>query len=206
MTVPLMLLSVGAVVAGFVGIPAALGGSDAIEHFLEPSFTVAGAPVAEAHHLSHAAEWGLMAFSVLLAIGGIWYAYRNYVQRPENSEQMAENWSGAHRVLTNKYYVDEAYDATVIRGTMTSANSLWTVDKRVVDGAVNGTGWTTIASSWVSHILDKYVVDGLINLVAWACGEASYLFRRAQTGLIQNYAFASLLGVFAFVTWFLFAR
>ncbi len=206
MTVPLMLLSVGAVVAGFVGIPAALGGSDAIEHFLEPSFTVAGAPVAEAHHLSHAAEWGLMAFSVLLAIGGIWYAYRNYVQRPENSEQMAEQWSGAHRVLTNKYYVDEAYDATVIRGTMTSANSLWAVDKRVVNGAVNGAGWTTIASSWVSHILDKYVVDGLINLVAWACGEASYLFRRAQTGLIQNYAFASLLGVFAFVTWFLFTR
>jgi len=206
MTVPLMLLSVGAVVAGFVGIPAALGGSDAIEHFLEPSFTVAGAPAAEAHHLSHAAEWGLMAFSVLLAIGGIWYAYRNYVQNPENSEQMAEKWSGAHRVLTNKYYVDEAYDATVIRGTMTSANSLWTVDKRVVDGAVNGAGWTTIASSWVSHILDKYVVDGLINLVAWTCGEASYLFRRAQTGLIQNYAFASLLGVFAFVTWFLFAR
>ncbi len=206
MTVPLMLLSVGAVVAGFVGIPAALGGSDAIEHFLEPSFTVVGAPAAEVHHLSHAAEWGLMAFSVLLAIGGIWYAYRNYVQRPENSEQMAEQWSGAHRVLTNKYYVDEAYDATVIRGTMTSANSLWAVDKRVVDGAVNGAGWTTIASSWVSHILDKYVVDGLINLVAWTCGEASYLFRRAQTGLIQNYAFASLLGVFAFVTWFLFAR
>jgi NADH-quinone oxidoreductase subunit L len=206
MTIPLMLLSVGAVVAGFVGIPAALGGSDAIEHFLEPSFTVAGAPAAEVHHLSHAAEWGLMAFSVLLAIGGIWYAYRNYVQRPENSEQMAEQWSGAHRVLTNKYYVDEAYDATVIRGTMTSANSLWTVDQRVVDGAVNGAGWTTIASSWVSHILDKYVVDGLINLVAWTCGEASYLFRRAQTGLIQNYAFASLLGVFAFVTWFLFAR
>ena len=206
MTVPLILLSVGAVVAGFVGIPAALGGSDAIEHFLEPSFTVAGAPVAEMHHLSHAAEWGLMAFSVLLAIAGIWYAYRNYVQRPENSEQLAEQWSGAHRVLTNKYYVDEAYDATVIRGTMTSANSLWTVDKRVVDGAVNGAGWTTIASSWVSHILDKYVVDGLINLVAWTCGEASYLFRRAQTGLIQNYAFASLLGVFAFVTWFLFAR
>jgi len=206
MTVPLMLLSVGAVVAGFVGIPVALGGSDAIEHFLEPSFTVAGAPAAEVHHLSHAAEWGLMAFSVLLAIGGIWYAYRNYVQRPENSEQMAEKWSGAHRVLTNKYYVDEAYDATVIRGTMASANSLWVVDKRAVDGIVNGAGWTTIASSWVSHILDKYVVDGLINLVAWTCGEASYLFRRAQTGLIQNYAFASLLGVFAFVTWFLFAR
>ena len=76
----------------------------------------------------------------------------------------------------------------------------------MVDGAVNGTGWTTIAASWVSHILDKYVVDGLVNLTAWICGEASYVFRRAQTGLIQNYAFATLLGVFAFVTWYLVAR
>ena len=207
MTMPLMVLSVGAIIAGFVGIPAALGGSNAIEQFLEPSFTVEGAQHAEeVHHLSHTAELGLMAFSVLIALGGIWFAYRNYVRRPEAAEQMAERWAGPHRVLTNKYYVDEFYDATVIRGTMTGANGLWTVDKRVVDGAVNGSRWTTIALSWVSHILDKYVVDGLINLVAWTCGEASYVFRRAQTGLIQNYAFATLLGVFAFVTWYLFAR
>ena len=128
------------------------------------------------------------------------------MQQPDKSEQMAASFAGAHRVLTNKYYVDELYDATVVRGTMGSAGGLWTVDKRVVDGAVNGTGWTTIGSSWVSHILDKYVVDGLVNLTAWVCGEASYVFRRAQTGLIQNYAFATLLGVFAFITWYLFAR
>ena len=118
-----------------------------------------------------------MAFSVLLAIGGIWYAYRNYVQRPENSEQMAENWSGAHRVLTNKYYVDEAYDATVIRGTMTSANSLWTVDKRVVDGAVNGIG---------------------VILTSWARG-----LRRVQTGAVQNYALAMILGIFVIASLYL---
>ena len=206
MTVPLIVLAVGAVFAGFVGVPAALGGSNMIEHFLEPSFTVPGAlHAAEAEH-HYEIEWALMAFSVLIAAGGIWLAWRNYVQQPDRSEQMAASFAGAHRVLTNKYYVDELYDATVVRGTMGSAGGLWTVDKRVVDGAVNGTGWTTIGSSWVSHILDKYVVDGLVNLTAWVCGEASYLFRRAQTGLIQNYAFATLLGVFAFVTWYLFAR
>ena len=208
MTVPLMVLAVGAVCAGFVGVPVALGGSNAIEHFLEPSFTVPGAAHAaeEAHHLSHAAELGLMVFSVLIAAGGIWFAYRNYVKQPEAAEELAASWAGTHRVLTNKYYVDELYDATVVRGAMRSASGLWTVDRRVVDGAVNGAGWTTIASSWVSHVLDKYVVDGLVNLTAWVCGEASYLFRRAQTGLIQNYAFATLLGVFAFVTWYLLAR
>ena len=207
MTVPLLVLSIGAVIAGFVGIPAALGGANVIADFLEPSFTVAGAQHAEdIHHLSHAAEIGLMAFSVLIAIAGIWFAYRNYVKRPEAAEQMAENWAVQHRVLTNKYYVDELYDKTVIYGTKEGAERLWTVDKRVVDGGVNGTGWTTIALSWVSHILDKYVVDGLINLVAWVCGEASYVFRRVQTGLIQNYAFATLLGVFTFVTWFFFSQ
>ena len=206
MTTPLIVLAIGAVVAGFVGVPAALGGSNAIEHFLEPSFTVPGALQAaeEAHH--YEVEWALMAFSVLLAAGGIWFAWRNYVQQPGKSEQMAASFAGAHRVLTNKYYVDELYDATVVGGTMGSAGGLWTVDKRVVDGAVNGTGWTTIMGSWVSHVIDKYGVDGLVNLAAWVCGEASYVFRRVQTGLIQNYVFATLVGVFAFITWYLFAR
>ncbi|MCY4120743.1 MAG: proton-conducting transporter membrane subunit, partial [Acidobacteria bacterium] len=208
MTVPLMVLAVGAVFAGFIGVPAALGGSNVIEHFLEPSFTAFGAfhPAEEAHHLSHTAELGLMALSVLLAAGAILFAYRNYVQQPAAADEMARTFAGPHRVLTNKYYVDELYGATVVRGTMEGANGLWTVDQRVVDGAVNGTGWTTIFSSWVSHVLDKYVVDGLVNFVAWVCAEASYVFRRAQTGLIQNYAFATLLGVFAFVTWYLLAR
>ena len=211
MTLPLVVLAGGAILAGFVGVPVAFEAlwpwTAAIEHFLHPSFVAEGAHVAEeAHHMSLLGELGLMAFSVLIALGGIWFAYRNYVERPEAAERMAASFAGPHRVLTNKYYVDELYDATVVRGTMGSADGLWTVDRRVVDGAVNGTGWMTIAASWVSHVLDKYVVDGLVNLIAWICGEASYVFRRAQTGLIQNYAFATLLGVFAFVTWYLVAR
>jgi NADH-quinone oxidoreductase subunit L len=211
MTFPLVVLAGGAMLAGFVGVPVAFEAlwpwTAAIEHFLHPSFVAEGAHAAEeAHHMSLLGELGLMAFSVLIALGGIWFAYRNYVERPEAAERMAASFAGPHRVLTNKYYVDELYDATVVRGTMGGAQGLWTVDRRVVDGAVNGTGWATIAASWVSHVLDKYVVDGLVNLIAWTCDEASYVFRRAQTGLIQNYAFATLLGVFAFVTWFLVAR
>jgi NADH-quinone oxidoreductase subunit L len=223
MTVPLILLAVGAVTAGFVGIPTVLGGSNAIEHFLEPSFVAhvaEGEPTSLVAHVAegeHAAETtesqaedhsveelGLMGFSVAIALLGIWLAYRNYVQNPERAQKMAQRWAWCHRVLTNKYYVDEAYDATVIRGTMGSARGLWTVDKTVVDGAVNGAGWMTLTVSWISHMLDKYVVDGVVNLVGWICQEGSYLFRRLQTGLIQNYAFATLAGVFTFVTWFLF--
>jgi len=171
MTAPLMLLAVGAFAAGFVGIPAALGGANAIELFLEPSFTAGAEHVEEAEHaaahLSRAAEIGLMALSVLVAVGGIALAYHLYVRRPERSQQLATNWAGAHRVLTNKYYVDELYDATAVRGTMTSARGLWTVDRNVVDGAVNGTGWLIRASSWVSHVVDKSSTSSMGCSTLW---------------------------------------
>ncbi|HEY7446454.1 MAG TPA: NADH-quinone oxidoreductase subunit L [Vicinamibacterales bacterium] len=231
MTVPLMALAVGAIVAGFVGVPAALGGSNAIEHFLEPSFTAhaAGAgstervaepaaePVAEpatqaaaaegGHaeeaHMSTLGEIGLMLFSVAIGVVGIGLAYRFYVTDPEISERLATRWSGAHTVLSNKYYVDELYDATAVRGTMGSARGLWTFDGRVVDGAVNGSGWLTVFSSWISHLLDKYVVDGLVNLVGWTTGESSFFVRWLQTGLVQTYALWMLGGVFVFMTVYL---
>ena len=207
MTGPLVVLAVGAVFAGFLGVPAALGGNNMIEHFLEPSFTAgAAAHAGEVHHISHTAELGLMALSVLIAVGGILFACRNYVWRPDEADRLAARLAGTHRLLTNKYYVDELYDATVVQGTMSGAQNFWRFDGAVVDGAVNGAGWFTRASSVVSHVLDKYVVDGLVNLVGWICREGSYGFRRVQTGLIQNYAFATLVGVFAFVTWFLVGR
>jgi NADH-quinone oxidoreductase subunit L len=236
MTVPLMILAVGAVTAGLVGIPAALGGGNAIEHFLEPSFTVTavaetyggghpaearalelgaseGGPLeaashptaAEGVHLSRSAELGLMLFSVLVAVGGIWLARRFYLERPEIPAQLAERFSGAYRTLLNKYYVDELYDATVIRGTLGSARGLWKVDSGVVDGAVNGSGLVTRVTSFFSGLFDKYVVDGLVNLVGWVTGESSFATRKLQTGLIQNYALLMLFGVFAFLAIYLIA-
>ena len=209
MTAPLQALAVGAVIAGFIGVPLALGGANRIEHFLEPSFVAEAAHEeehAEEAHASHAVELGLMGLSVLIALGGIALAHHLYVRRPELSERLAADFAGAHRVLTNKYYVDEAYDATAVKGTMSGARGLWTVDRNVVDGAVNGTGWMTRASAWVSHVVDKHVVDGLVNLVGRICAEGSYVFRHVQTGLIQNYAVATLFGVFAFVTLYIAVR
>jgi NADH-quinone oxidoreductase subunit L len=221
MTLPLQILAIGAIVAGFVGIPAALGGGNAIEHFLEPSFTAsshveAGAPAghgaaatehegAEAH-ASTAVELGLMGFSVLIAALGIGLAHRFYVAQPEISEGLASQFSGLHRLLLNKYYVDELYGATVISGTFAAARKFWTFDRRVVDGAVNGSGWVTVISAWLSGLTDRTVVDGLVNLVGWIVRESSHAFRRLQTGLVQNYALLMLFGIFAFVSIYLFVR
>jgi NADH-quinone oxidoreductase subunit L len=224
MTFPLMALAVGAVVAGFVGIPAALGGGNAIEHFLEPSFTAshheaaapadAAAEPAEAGaaheegeaHASRGVEIGLMLFSLAIAVSGILIARKFYVTSPEMSDQMADRFAGAHRLLSHKYYVDELYGATVIGGTFASARGLWTVDRKVVDGAVNGTGWLTVVSSWFSGLTDRTIVDGVVNLVGWVVQESSLVFRRFQTGLVQNYALLMLFGIFAFVGIYLFAR
>jgi NADH-quinone oxidoreductase subunit L len=122
------------------------------------------------------------------------------------SERLASRWSFAHRTLLNKYYVDELYDATVISGTMGSARGLWAVDRNVVDGAVNGSGRVTVISSWFSGLTDRTIVDGLVNLVGSIVQESSYVFRRLQTGLVQNYALLMLFGIFAFVSFYLFMR
>jgi NADH-quinone oxidoreductase subunit L len=244
MTYPLMALAVGAIVAGFVGIPAAIGGNNAIEHFLEPSFTaeraeahagaeprpndtVAGAQIQRGatatgevkalehapgateqsgEHVSRGLEIGLMIFSLLVAIAGIAVAYKFYVVSPEISEELATRFAGAHRTLSNKYYVDELYNATVISGTFASGRGLWTFDRKVVDGAVNGTSWLTVVSSWFSGLTDRNVVDGLVNLVGWIVQESSLAFRRFQTGLVQNYAMLMLFGIFAFVSVYLLMR
>jgi NADH-quinone oxidoreductase subunit L len=231
MTFPLQALALGAIVAGFVGIPAALGGGNAIEKFLEPSFTAeqriaeGGLRTAESSgdsnpqsirtpqseirndeaepHVSRGVELGLMGFSVLIALGGIGLAWNFYVTRPEISEQLAERFAGAHKLLSNKYYVDELYNATIVNGTFGSGKGLWAVDRTVVDGMVNGTGKLTVISSWFSGLTDKTVVDGLVNLVGSVVQEGSLLFRRLQTGLVQNYALLMLFGIFAFVSIYL---
>ena len=119
---------------------------------------------------------------------------------------MAAQYGGLYRLLLNKYYVDELYNATFIKGFMKSSFGSWTFDRRVVDGAVNGTGWLTVFASWVSSLIDRYIVDGAVNLVGRSSEESSFVFRRVQTGLVQNYALLMLAGVCAFVSIYLLVR
>jgi NADH-quinone oxidoreductase subunit L len=147
-----------------------------------------------------------MGFSLLIAIVGIALAHKFYVTSPEISVGLAQRFAGAHRTLSNKYYVDELYDATVISGTFASGRGLWAFDRNVVDGAVNGSSWITRFSAWLSSLADRTVVDGLVNLVGWIVNESSLALRRLQTGLVQTYALLMLFGIFAFVSIYLFLR
>jgi NADH-quinone oxidoreductase subunit L len=107
---------------------------------------------------------------------------------------IAARFPRAFDLVANKYYVDEAYEATAIAGTVALANGSASFDERVVDGAVNGTAWTTRATSFFSGFFDLNVVDGLVNLLAAFYGWGSRVLRRAQLGVVQGYVLVMALG------------
>ncbi len=136
MTIPLVLLAAFSVVAGYAGVPAVLGGGNHFEHFLEP---VVGSGVAEG---DHTIELLVMGTSVAAGLVGIFLAWMFYARRPGTADAFADAVPGVHRVLANRYYVDEAYDAAVVRPILETARQyLWRlVDAGIIDGFVNGTG------------------------------------------------------------------
>ena len=123
-----------------------------------------------------------MVFSVIVAAAGIALAWRFYVTSPEIPERLAAQFAAPHRRLSHKFYVDELYNATAIAATWASARGLWTFDRNVVDGAVNGAGRMTIVSSWFSGLTDKRVVDGAVNLVGGVIREGSQCSAACRAG------------------------
>jgi NADH-quinone oxidoreductase subunit L len=219
MTLPLIVLAALAVVGGWVGIPAALGGSNHFEHFLAPVFQgvgeagqegghalaagvrlqlVASAAAGQAHH-HDPIEYVLMAASVLIALTGIAVAHQFSIRNPALPGQLAQRMRGLYETLYNKYWVDEIYAATVIAGTRGISRFLSAFDNWVVDGIVNGVGYLTRAASWIGGKIDLYIVDGLVNLVGWIFRGFGGLVSRLQTGVVQNYVFAVFGGVIVLI-------
>jgi NADH-quinone oxidoreductase subunit L len=179
MTVPLMILAVLSVIGGFVGVPAVLGGSNHFEHFLEPVFS-AGLANVPSHHLSHAVEYALMAASVLIALAGIGLAYLMYIKKSISADALAEKYKGIYTLLYNKYYVDEFVMATIVNPIINFSRWLWI-------------------------FFDDKIIDGLVNLSAKIMLLISLIFRRGQTGLVQNYAGMMVIGVLVILAYYLFS-
>jgi len=150
MIIPLMILAVLTFVGGWVGIPAALGGADHFDHFLEPVFhsTVEAAPGAEtvaapaespSEHEDTGTELLLMAISVAAAAIGLFGAWFLYYKRTDLPARMAQAAGGLYTFVLEKYRVDEFYGAAIIRPiVLASTNILWKgIDVTLIDGAVN---------------------------------------------------------------------
>jgi NADH-quinone oxidoreductase subunit L len=208
MTVPLMILAVLSVVGGWVGWPESLGGSDRFSKFLEPvmaKHVEEGGEAAAAHAASGASmEYLLMLLSVAIAAGGIWLAYNWYIKRPEVPDKIAA-WSPfLYRLLYNKYYVDQLYDAMFVNRVKDLALTLGAFDVNIVNGlGVDGSGWVTRITSSISGIWDSWIVDGLVNLAARIVWLFSWPVRMMQTGRVARYALFMLFGLLIFLGYYL---
>ena len=182
MALALVLLAIGSVVAGYIGVPHALNGHNALGAWLEPAFglrevAAEGAGSAAADHAS--LELTLMVVSSVIAILGIAIATAIWLKKREFADTMARTFAPIHRLLLNKYYVDELYDAAIVQPIkVVSQQGLWRgFDVRIIDGAVNGTG---------------ALVSG-----------GSAVLRRLQTGSVRTYAGSLFVGVVVVLGYYL---
>ena len=156
MTAPLLILAVLSILTGYLGIPS----------FLEPVF----ATQHEAASNHGTAGIGIMIVATLMGLSGIAAAYYVYVLNPHLPDRFAQQWQSLYQGSLNKWYVDEAYDRTFVRPTLTTASELW---KRV----------------------DVHIIDGAVNGVAFAVTWGGWLLRLIQSGQTQHYALAMAVGI-----------
>jgi NADH-quinone oxidoreductase subunit L len=178
MTVPLIILATGAVVAGWIGIPKALtGGADLdwIGRWLAPVRAVLPGAT-EAHELPVSTDILLMVLSLAIATAGILLARNLFAGGPDKGGAWAEKFPTAHRVLAHKYYVDEFYDAAIVRPLAAFSRFCW-------------------------KIIDSIVVDGTIRLGAFVTELAGDFGKFTTTGNVRNYALYFLLGVILLFWW-----
>ncbi len=180
MTIPLVALGALALAGGWVGMPHVLGFTNYFERWLEPVVshgaygTGLHAPVATGGHVG--TEIGLMVASVALVLVAIFLARMFYNKRPELSTSFREKLSGLHRLLLNKYYVDEIYGTAVVRPVVYFSLFLW-------------------------KVVDVVCIDGFINGASRFYSDISQSLRHVQTGQVRSYATVFVIGVVVLVAY-----
>jgi len=179
-TLPLVVLAALSIGGGWVGIPhvlgAPLGIGNGIEHYFDGFF--APLPAAAAGHHAVSTELGLMAVSTLGALIAMWVGFKLFSGDLARVARMRDRVRPAYRLLAGKYFIDEIYQALVIRPIhWLSDRVLWRiVDAGLIDGLVNGVGNST-----------RYLGGAL---------------RLTQNGITENYAVGIALGAVALL-WYL---
>jgi NADH-quinone oxidoreductase subunit L len=143
MTLPLVALALLSLGGGFLNVP----------HFLEPMFPLG----------DHGHDFMLVAVALGAGLLGILLAFIFYVVKPELPGQIAASAGGIHRLVLNKFYVDEIYDALFVKPLLRSSRAFfWPImDVRLIDGAVNGVAAQArnagrVLRSWQSGSIRTY--------------------------------------------------
>ncbi len=177
MTVPLLILAVGAIGSGWVGIPELLGGGNAFHHFLSP--VIAHYPEAAEHHeMAASTEWLLLLASVAAGLFGIAYAFKLYGGGQFGGEAWAKRFPALYRLLDRKYWVDEIYDRLIVQPLGAFSRFLW-------------------------KGFDDTIVDGSVRALAWATELTAEGGRLSTTGNVRSYALYFFLGVLGLFWWIL---
>ncbi|HSQ32180.1 MAG TPA: NADH-quinone oxidoreductase subunit L [Gemmatimonadaceae bacterium] len=169
MTGPLVVLGVLAAAGGWLNLPAfaPLGRVGVLDHWLEPVVGESTTRViAGAAETSPGLEYSLVGLAVLIAVGGIALAFARLKPERLVPKREAPPEEGIEKVLVNKYYVDEIYDAAIVRPVVgTSRGLLWRgIDVGLIDGlGVNGTGYLARFVGWVGSQLQS----GQLGTYAW---------------------------------------
>ncbi|PSJ64446.1 NADH-quinone oxidoreductase subunit L [Kumtagia ephedrae] len=173
MLVPLYLLAVGALFAGFVFHDYFIG-----EHY-EAFWKTALFTLPDNHilHDFHDVPMLVKLAPFLAMLGGFLVAYHFYIRSPETPRQVAQRHRLLYQFLLNKWYFDELYDFLFVRPAKRLGYFLW---KR-------GDGW----------LIDGFGPDGVSARVM----DLTNRVVKLQTGYLYHYAFAMLIGVAALVTW-----
>lgn len=174
MLLPLVLLAAGALFAGYIG-KVAFGMVDGHGHFWNGAIKVLekNNTLEAAHHVP---GWVPLA-PFFVAIAGILLAYVFYLRNPVLPQRLAASFSGLYRFLLNKWYIDELYNFLFVRRALDAGRSLW-------------------------RFFDMRIIDGLgPNGVAWLSARLAGVTTRLQTGYMYHYAFATILGLLAALSW-----
>ncbi|HPF38260.1 MAG TPA: NADH-quinone oxidoreductase subunit L [Phycisphaerae bacterium] len=184
MNFPLIFLAVGAIGAGYFGVHMVSGGGflgvfephGAFHHFLEPVIASAKGILSghgAEHAVAHAGGHTLMYVSALIAIGGILLASYLYTKRPTIPFAIAAASGSLHRLLYNKYYVDEIYDAVFVQPLRRLGRFCFGVDRNFINAIL-------------------YVLGNIPRAIGFG-------LRSGQQGAMQGYALGMIIGIVALI-------
>ncbi len=181
MTFPLIVLAILSICAGWVAIPWLEHGYSMFAYHHEP------------HH-AHA-HWDIMIISTLVAVAGIGLAWLMYIKGAISPQKLGQRFKALYTLLLNKWYFDEIYDAAVIKPVLAFTRGLWTFDGGVIDWIVNAFGRFTVWLAKVKQWFDQHIVDGAVNGIGYTIWGFGAIIRQVQTGKVQFYGFAIVFGL-----------
>lgn len=169
MTMPLIILAVCSIIAGFIGLPTVLSHTHLFKNYLGSVFAQSKLIMPAGHEMSHSMEWILIGTAVTLALVSIAFAYQKYVMQ-KHVPALDEDVKGISKVVANKFYVDEIYNTVFVKPIM-------------------------LLSDLFLVVIDKLIVDLLVHAIAFITSQIGRALRLLQTGHVGFYMFAMVISM-----------